>query len=52
MTTIGGRFRVVVWHSETRTVYYVIDTAAPENEQPEIVASWSTGKEAHHDNDN
>lgn len=39
---LPGRFRIEAVHGEGGTVYHVIDTAAPEPEQPAVVASWRT----------
>lgn len=34
-----GRYRVVVWHGESGSRFYVVDSKAPEDEQPAVVAS-------------
>ena len=41
MELIAQRYKVVVNHSEMLTAYYIVDTWAPEEEQPEVVASWA-----------
>ena len=33
------RFIVTAWHGEGRSIFYVVDTQAREDEQPSIVAS-------------
>ena len=43
--TLRNRFRVTVQHGEGRSVYYVVDTAQPEAEQPAIVASFGTDRD-------
>jgi hypothetical protein len=35
----GPRFIVTAWHGESRSIFYVVDTQAHEDEQPCIVAS-------------
>ena len=35
------RFRVVTWHGEGRSVWYVVDTAAPASEQPAVIVSYT-----------
>jgi hypothetical protein len=35
-----GRYKVTTWHGEIGTVFYVVDTAAPEEEQPAVVLSY------------
>lgn len=35
-----GRFRVAVSHGEGDTVFYAVDSAAPQDEQPAVVRSW------------
>ena len=42
MNATSDRFQVVTFHGEGATVYYAVDAAAPEAEQPAIVRSWST----------
>ena len=42
MNATHDRFQVVTSHGEGATVYYAVDSAAPEAEQPAIVRSWST----------
>jgi hypothetical protein len=36
------QFGVITVHGEGETIYHVVDRAAPEGEQPAIVASYST----------
>lgn len=36
------RFKVTIVHGERETVYHVVDAQAPEEQQPSIVASYST----------
>jgi len=35
-----GAYSVTTWHGEGRTLYYLIDDAAPEGEQPAVVFVW------------
>lgn len=39
------RFQVTYQHGEHRTVFYVVDTAQPEAEQPAVVASFGTDRD-------
>lgn len=41
----AGRFAVRIDHGEGATVYSVMDTWAPDAEQPAVIRSWSTAKE-------
>jgi hypothetical protein len=36
---LGERYKMVLWHGESRSVWYLVDKTAPEGEQPAIVAS-------------
>ena len=38
------RFKVITVHGETATVFHVVDSEAPEGEQPAIVHSYSSAK--------
>ncbi len=40
------RYAVTVYHGESSTVFYVVDTSAPESEQPAVKASYRTRQEA------
>ena len=40
------RYKVVVNHGERETVFSVVDTQSSESEQPDVVASYGTGKYA------
>jgi hypothetical protein len=37
------RYIVTAFHGATATTFYAVDTFQPEDEQPAIVRSWSTG---------
>lgn len=43
---IDPRYRVITWHGESGSVFYVVDTHAPEDEQPAIYASPRTRADA------
>ena len=36
------RYRIVTVHGEARSLFHVLDTIAPEGEQPAIVASFES----------
>ena len=36
------RYVVITWHGEHRSLFYVVDTQAPEEEQPAVVASFES----------
>lgn len=36
------RYIVAVWHGEHRSVFYIIDTIAPSNEQPAVILTLPT----------
>ncbi len=40
------RFKVVVWHGEHRTLFYVVDTAAHQDDQPAVVVTYHSRREA------
>lgn len=40
------RYKVEVFHGEHASIYYVIDTEAPEGEQPEVVTSTNSPEAA------
>lgn len=42
---MSNRYQVATTHGEGATVYAVIDTAQPQDEQPCVVQSWSTRTE-------
>lgn len=42
---MSQRYVVTTWHGEAGTVYNVVDAYAPAEEQPAVVASWSTFKD-------
>ena len=42
---MSGRYRVVTAHVERHSIFYVVDTAQPEAEQPSVVAYWTTATE-------
>lgn len=35
------RYKVTTWHGEGDSLYYIVDTEAPEGEQPAVVACYS-----------
>lgn len=37
---------IVVWHGEVRSLYYVVNQRAPEPEQPAVLASFWSRREA------
>lgn len=39
---IPARYKVTAWHGETGSIFYVVDTHAPEDEQPAVVREYST----------
>lgn len=41
-TTPRERYVVQVYHGETFSAYYAIDTHAPHTEQPAVVQTWTT----------
>ena len=41
------RYRVTCWHGEARTLWYVVDTHAPEGEQPAVVWTFHSPTLAH-----
>lgn len=36
------RYRVVTWHGEMETIYMIVDTSQPIDEQPAVVRRFST----------
>lgn len=40
------RYRVTVWHGENQSVFYVMDTLAPESEQPACMGSLHSQTDA------
>ena len=40
------RYKMVTWHGEGSTVYYIVDTAAPAEDQPAVVCSYRDKAEA------
>ncbi|MDI6772336.1 MAG: hypothetical protein QME77_07070 [bacterium] len=38
--------KTVIWHGEGRTVFYVADESAPDDEQPCVIASFYSREEA------
>lgn len=43
------RYKVISVHGETETLWHVVDTAAPEGEQPAILTTWHSPTLAHLD---
>ena len=39
---MSNRYKVTVVHGEVGTVYHVVDSCAPEAEQPLVIGSYST----------
>ena len=39
---------LVPWHGEGRTLWYVVDTSAPEAEQPSVLVTLTRAEEAEH----
>jgi hypothetical protein len=38
---VSGRYHVVPWHGEGRSLFYVVDGHAPEDEQPAILGTFT-----------
>ena len=36
------RYKVTAWHGEGRSVFCVVDSFAPESEQPAVVGEWKS----------
>ena len=46
MDTIQPLLRIVPYHDEAKTLWYVVDAAAPEDEQPCVLATCQSPDEA------
>lgn len=40
------RYSIVIWHGEARSLFYVVDADAPEDEQPAVIATAHSYEEA------
>jgi hypothetical protein len=46
--TSENRFRIVVVHGESRSLFHIVDAEASPDEQPCIVATYHSRQEAEH----